>query len=115
MARIQFILKAREAPFIDEAVHDENGKKKFLSSGLLNSASFVQKMLDDMGHTTTLDHAIDNNCVHATAIVETEDGPMRISELVRNKYAGKARSFNENTNEIEWNNLLKMRERTFLR
>ena len=62
MARIQFILKAREVPFTDEAPAD-GVKKKFLSSGLLNSASFVKNMLADMGHTVQLDHAIDNNCI----------------------------------------------------
>lgn len=62
MARIQFILKARENPFTDEAPPD-GVKKKFLSSGLLNSASFVMNMLKDMGHTVQLDHALDNNCI----------------------------------------------------
>ena len=61
MARIQFILKARESPFIGEtAPKDEN---KFLSSGLLNSATFVKNMLTELGHITELSHAIDNNCI----------------------------------------------------
>jgi len=60
MAKIQFILKAREVPFTDEQPAD-GVTKKFLSSGLFNSASFVRQMLADMGHTTELVHVLDNN------------------------------------------------------
>ena len=62
MTKIQFILKAREVPFTDELPAD-GITKKFLSSGLFNSATFVKNMLSDMGYTTQLDHAIDNNCI----------------------------------------------------
>ena len=63
MARILFILKAREAPYTDEAAPPE-GSNKYLSSGLMNSASFVKDMLaKELGHTVELVHAIDNNCI----------------------------------------------------
>lgn len=63
MARIQFILKARQVPFVGEDELDQDGKKKQLSSGLLNSATFVSDMLRDLGHETEVIHAIDNNCI----------------------------------------------------
>lgn len=39
------------------------GEKKRFSSGLFNSARFVQEMLARIGHETKLVHVIDNNCI----------------------------------------------------
>lgn len=58
-ARIQFILKARENKYLNEEVTE----KKMLSSGLLNSATFVERMLNSEGYETDIVHAIDNNCI----------------------------------------------------
>lgn len=57
MARILFILKHRDKPYVGE------GYSTQLSSGLSNSASFVADMLRDAGHTTHLVQVIDNNCI----------------------------------------------------
>ncbi len=61
MPRIQFILKYRDNQYSDDKCGYSHG---FLSSGLYNSAKFVQEMLRDiLGYETRLDHAIDNNCI----------------------------------------------------
>src|SRR5688500_11649943 len=52
--RILFILKARDAT-------NTYGYSCGLSTGLLNSATFVQDMLDSNGFTTKLVVVIDNN------------------------------------------------------
>lgn len=58
MARIQFILKAREVAYVGEGIKP----KEMLSSGLLNSATFVADMLKSLGHDVQLVHAENNNC-----------------------------------------------------
>ena len=60
MARILFILKHREQPYSDECGY----RTDQLSSGLFNSARFVERMLADvLDHETHIAHAIDNNCI----------------------------------------------------
>ena len=60
MPRIQFILKHR-----DNKYHcDPEYSHGHLSSGLYNSARFVQEMLRDFfGYQTEIVHAVDNNCI----------------------------------------------------
>lgn len=54
---VLFILKRRED--FDPVTHT----KKNVSTGLYNSASFVQEMLNDLGVKAELEVAIDNNCI----------------------------------------------------
>jgi glycosyltransferase involved in cell wall biosynthesis len=61
MTRIQFILKARENKYLNEETGIE--EKKILSSGLFNSAQFVERMLNSEGYETSIVHAIDNNFI----------------------------------------------------
>jgi len=55
--KILFILKRRED--FNAAMHSQIG----LSTGLYNSASFVDNMLRDLGIDSALEVAIDNNCI----------------------------------------------------
>jgi len=55
--KILFILKRRED--YNEIKHSPKG----LSTGLFNSASFMEQMLNDMGIEAHLEVAIDNNCI----------------------------------------------------
>jgi hypothetical protein len=57
MSKVLFILKRRED--FNAKVHSHIG----LSTGLYNSASFVNNMLVDMGIKSNLEVAIDNNCI----------------------------------------------------
>ena len=57
MTKILFILKRRED------YNPEKHNAKGLSTGLFNSASFMQKMLTDAGIDAELEVAIDNNCI----------------------------------------------------
>jgi glycosyltransferase involved in cell wall biosynthesis len=57
MTRIQFILKARHNKYLNENTEE----KQILSSGLFNSARFVERMLNSEGYETDIVHAIDNN------------------------------------------------------
>lgn len=56
-AKVQFILKRRED--FNPIKHNAKG----LSTGLYNSASFMDQMLNDAGIESRLDVAIDNNCI----------------------------------------------------
>lgn len=58
MSKILFILKHRDALY-----SDENYSKGGLSSGLLNSASFVIDMLNEINIECKLVQVIDNNCI----------------------------------------------------
>jgi len=55
--KVLFILKRRED--FNPVKHSPKG----LSTGLFNSASFVDKMLNDMGIESVMEVAIDNNCI----------------------------------------------------
>ncbi|MGZ5485529.1 MAG: glycosyltransferase family 1 protein, partial [Nitrososphaeraceae archaeon] len=57
-ARVLFLLKRRE-DFNDHPSYSEQG----ISTGLLNSATFVQQMLLDSGIDTKLSVVLDNNCI----------------------------------------------------
>jgi hypothetical protein len=57
MSKVLFILKRRED--YHEVLHSHVG----LSTGLYNSASFVNQMLQDLGFESNLEVAIDNNCI----------------------------------------------------
>ena len=57
MTQTLFILKRR--PDFNAEVHAHVG----LSTGLYNSASFMNNMLNDMGIASALEVAIDNNCI----------------------------------------------------
>jgi len=57
MAKVLFILKRRED--YNAIIHSNVG----LSTGLYNSASFVNNMLNDAGVESVLEVAIDNNCI----------------------------------------------------
>ena len=57
MVKVLFILKRRED--YDAIVHSHVG----LSTGLYNSASFMNDMLNDAGIDSVLEVAIDNNCI----------------------------------------------------
>jgi hypothetical protein len=57
MSKILFILKRRED--YNAILHNNIG----LSTGLYNSASFMNDMLVDMGYESYLQVAIDNNCI----------------------------------------------------
>jgi len=57
MNKVLFILKRRED--FNPVKHSPKG----LSTGLFNSASFVDQMLNDMGVESTMEVAIDNNCI----------------------------------------------------
>jgi hypothetical protein len=61
VAKIQFILKKREAYYSGE--NEYSSGYNVLHSGLFNSASFVCDMLKDMGYETEIVHVIDNNCI----------------------------------------------------
>lgn len=68
MSRIQFILKARDTTYTGEysggGGYSYSGA--FLSSGLMNSATFVANMLhDSYGHVIEIVHAYDNNDIDA--------------------------------------------------
>lgn len=61
MTRIQFILKNRDNKYDCDDYSYNTGR---MSSGLFNSARFVQEMLHDrLGYETTICFAIDNNCI----------------------------------------------------
>ena len=55
--RVLFILKRRDD------YHPVKHSPKGLSTGLFNSASFVDSMLKDMGIESAMEIAIDNNCI----------------------------------------------------
>ena len=57
MTRVLFILKRRED--YNAVLHSHVG----LSTGLFNSASFVNDMLNHSGIDSELEVAIDNNCI----------------------------------------------------
>ena len=57
MSKVLFILKRRED--FNPVKHSPQG----LSTGLFNSASFVDQMLNDMGVESAVEVAIDNNCI----------------------------------------------------
>jgi len=57
MNKVLFILKRRED--FNPVKHSPRG----LSTGLFNSASFMDQMLNDMGVESALEVAIDNNCI----------------------------------------------------
>ena len=57
MSKVLFILKRRED--FNAVTHSHIG----LSTGLYNSASFVNNMLTDIGIESVLEVAIDNNCI----------------------------------------------------
>jgi len=57
MSKVLFILKRRED--FNPVKHSPQG----LSTGLFNSASFVDQMLNDMGVESAMEVAIDNNCI----------------------------------------------------
>ena len=57
MSNVLFILKRRED--YQAELHSHIG----LSTGLYNSASFVNDMLNDLGIDSELELAIDNNCI----------------------------------------------------
>jgi len=57
---ILFILKLRKG-YEDYSFY--SGKSKCLSTGLYNSAVFVNDMLNEQGFTSNLEVAIDNNCI----------------------------------------------------
>lgn len=60
MPRIQFILKHRDNKYSCDPDYSHG----HFSSGLYNSAKFVQEMLRDiLGFESTICHAIDNNCI----------------------------------------------------
>lgn len=69
--RVLFVLKYRESPWGDysgaaelaAAATDPTAPKKGLSSGLLNSANFVHKMLEKKGVETKLVQVLDNNYI----------------------------------------------------
>lgn len=56
-SKILFILKRRED--YNHIIHSPNG----LSTGLFNSASFMNNMLRDLGYESNIEVAIDNNCI----------------------------------------------------
>jgi hypothetical protein len=61
MTKIQFILKNRDNKYGCDDYSYSSGQ---MSSGLYNSARFVQEMLRDiLGFHTTISFAIDNNCI----------------------------------------------------
>jgi hypothetical protein len=64
MARIQFILKHRDYAYACDPTNPAAYSNGYLSSGLFNSARFVQEMLrDKLGHVTQICHVVDNNCI----------------------------------------------------
>lgn len=70
MRKILFVLKFRPQPYdassgTGQGTHwGDEGDKKFLSSGLYNSASFVCNMLKSEGIETKIVHVADNNQIH---------------------------------------------------
>ena len=46
-----------------------------------------------------------DGCLSGDWVVRTEDGPMRIRDVVDSKYSGGVESFNHKTNEVEFNNI----------
>lgn len=58
MSKLLFILRQREALYTDE-----NYSHGGLSSGLLNSATFITEMLTDSGIESKLVQVVDNNCI----------------------------------------------------
>ena len=55
--KVLFILKRRED------FNSEEHKKKSIQTGLYNSANYTNKMLNDIGITSNIEIAIDNNCI----------------------------------------------------
>ena len=63
MPRIQFILKNRDNYYACDRPNEGYGQGHF-SSGLYNSAKFVQEMLTDiLGFESKISSAVDNNCI----------------------------------------------------
>lgn len=58
MSKLLFILKYRDALYTDE-----NYNYGGLSSGLLNSATFITEMLDELNIESKLVQVVDNNCI----------------------------------------------------
>ena len=57
MTKVLFILKRRED--YNAVVHSNVG----LSTGLFNSANFMNEMLQNMGIESNIEVAVDNNCI----------------------------------------------------
>lgn len=56
MSTVLFILKKREEL-------DETGKKKIIETGLYNSSTYLNTILNNMGINSNIEMAIDNNCI----------------------------------------------------
>ena len=61
--KIQFILKQREALYIDEKEGDGNYSYGVLHSGLYNSANFVNMKLKSLGYQSEVVHVFDNSFI----------------------------------------------------
>ena len=61
--KVLFILKQREVLYENEQQADGQYSCGILHSGLFNSASFINNMLNDNGFESVVVHAIDNNCI----------------------------------------------------
>lgn len=61
MTEILFIVKKGRLNYIDECAGES--LKELKTSGLLNSAKYVMNMLREMGVSSDLELAIDNNCI----------------------------------------------------
>ena len=56
MSNVLFILKKREEL-------DETGKKKLIETGLYNSSTYLNTILNNMHIDSNIEIAIDNNCI----------------------------------------------------
>jgi hypothetical protein len=57
MSTVLFILKKREE------LDDETGKKKIIETGLYNSSTYLNTILNNMNINSNIEMAIDNNCI----------------------------------------------------
>lgn len=87
-SRVLFILKKRQSCW-----GDYNSSQ---SSGLFNSANFVNEMLQHNNIQSNIVEVVDNNCIHSSVKIETEDGKKTIKQIIDTKYAGKVKSLDEN-------------------
>lgn len=70
-----------------------------------NMPSVIEKFKDELVYTSIKIEG--QSCVSSDTIVRTEYGDKTIKEIVENNYFGKVLSFNDNTGELEYKNIMR--------
>ena len=81
------------------------------SYGLYNSCLFICNALRQLDVDCKVVMVHDNNCLHSSTKITTEDGVKSIVNIIRNKYSGKVLSLNTN-GQFEWNRVINWWEKS---